>query len=213
MRRRLGPTALSRSHGADPLPSSLSVCRSLADQRWHTDGRGRDETEALTVFFPLCDFTSTNGPTQFILGSHKRVAEGDNDDADDDNRAARATTLLLPAGAAVAFDYRLWHRGLRNQSGADRPVLYAIIGRPVFTSDGFKGLPDLDRGSSFSIFGGGEVAATPPFPLGAPVDGAAEEDIGRCEAASRTRKRQLSRANGSGTTTGARRSPRLACHG
>ena len=88
----------------------------------------------------------------------------------DEKRAAAATTLHLRAGEAVAFDYRLWHRGLANTELADRPVLYAIIGRPVFTADGLKGVPVLDRGGSESLLRPGtEVAPAATFRVGAQI--------------------------------------------
>ena len=79
----------------------------FVDQKWHTDGRSSAyDTDALTVFIPLVDVTPTNGATEFVLGSHAE-AGGDGGGAEtDEERSARATPLLLPAGSAVAFDYR-----------------------------------------------------------------------------------------------------------
>ena len=123
------------------------------EQRWHTDGRGcADTTDALTLFIPLVDTTAQNGATQFWLGSQE------SSEAPDESQTT--TTLELPAGSAVAFSYRLWHRGLRNRTETDRPVLYAIIGRPILRGDGLKGLPSLDTGSS-SLFSQGPVEPPP----------------------------------------------------
>mmetsp|Transcript_48077 Transcript_48077/g.104138 ORF Transcript_48077/g.104138 Transcript_48077/m.104138 type:complete len:123 (+) Transcript_48077:738-1106(+) len=44
--------------------------------------------------------------------------------------APRTTVPYMPAGSAVVFDYRLWHRGLQNLGLADRPVLYAVVAKP-----------------------------------------------------------------------------------
>ena len=39
--------------------------------------------------------------------------------------------LLAPAGGAVVFDYRVWHRGLPNhQAAAHRHVCYVVVARP-----------------------------------------------------------------------------------
>jgi hypothetical protein len=133
------------------------------DQAWHTDGRGSTETDALTLFIPLVDTTEENGATQFVLGSQNKV--GEYAAAAPDALEAEAVTLCLPAGSAVAFDYRTLHRGLRNRTPTDRPVLYAIVGRPVYRSDGAKGLPSLDVGSSSSLFSGEPVTAASGFPL------------------------------------------------
>ena len=67
----------------------------FTDQRWHTDGRGANDTDALTVFIPLVDVTAANGATEFVLGSH---AESSGGAQSDDERSARATPLLVPAG-------------------------------------------------------------------------------------------------------------------
>ena len=76
----------------------------FADQKWHTDGRNSaNDTDALTVFIPLVDVTLTNGATEFVLGSH---AESSGGAQNDDERSALATSLLVPAGSAIAFDYR-----------------------------------------------------------------------------------------------------------
>ena len=45
----------------------------------------------------------------------------------------------------------------------NRPVLYAIVGRPVWR-DGLKGLPHLDGGSA-SLFGSEEVPPRPGWSL------------------------------------------------
>ena len=76
----------------------------FTDQKWHTDGRNSaNDTDALTVFIPLVDVTAANGATEFVLGSH---AESSGGAQSDDERSARATPLLVPAGSAIAFDYR-----------------------------------------------------------------------------------------------------------
>ena len=122
------------------------------EQRWHTDGRGCADTDALTLFIPLVDTTAVNGATQFWLGSQE------SSEAPDESQPT--TTLELPAGSAVAFSYRLWHRGPSQPDGDDRPVLYAIIGRPILRGDGLQGLPSLDTGSA-SLFSQGPVEPPP----------------------------------------------------
>ena len=132
---------------------------------------------ALTVFIPLCDVTPINGPTQFILGSH-RAGESEvhpgSTVATNDARAARATTFYPAAGSAIAFDYQVVHRGLQNAGLADRPVLYFIVGRPIW-KNGCKGLPRLDIGTT-SLFTGQEIAPLPPFRLDAPCSGGTTSD-------------------------------------
>jgi len=132
-------------------------------QRWHADGPpgsfGGAAGDALTLFIPLVELRATNGPTQYQLGSH--AEEGASATAaqlpTSDERERMATTLLVPAGSAIAFDFKLWHRGLTNTEQADRPMLYAVIGRPITSADGRLMLPMLDGGRT-SLFGGAEVA-------------------------------------------------------
>ena len=38
----------------------------------------------------------------------------------------------VPAGSAILFDYRILHRGLRNDTDAPRPMLYYTYGRQWF---------------------------------------------------------------------------------
>ena len=160
--RRLVP-ALVRVLGADAECVALGQIVGIGygwdaldddddEQRWHTDGRGCADPDALTLFIPLVDTTAQNGATQFWLGSQESSAAPD--------ESQPTTTLELPAGSAVAFSYRLWHRGLRNRTETDRPMLYAIIGRPILRGDGLKGLPSLDTGSA-SLFSQGPVEPAP----------------------------------------------------
>jgi hypothetical protein len=131
-------------------------------QKWHTDGPSTalpigTPSNGLTLFLPLVDLTDANGPTQFLLGSHRGDRGGVAwSEVHDDIRNADAVTLYLPAGSAVAFDLRLWHRGLANgrcsatASTDDRHMLYAIMGRPRY-HNGMKLLPylDISRASLF----------------------------------------------------------------
>ena len=127
-------------------------------QAWHTDGGKANGLRALTVFLPLVDVMASNGATQFLLGSHDSESQPAAGDMD------AATTILAPAGSAIAFDYQLWHRGLKNASSHDRPMLYAIIGTPVYDEHGNKGVPSLVGGDS-PLFSGPEAAPFTPFRL------------------------------------------------
>jgi hypothetical protein len=147
----------------------------FADQAWHADGlRGVSEGSALTVFMPLCDLTPENGPTQFHLGSHRDGGA----DVSVAERTKNGTTLFAQAGDAIAFDFRLWHRGLRNAGLVDRPLLYAIVGKPIWREHG-KMLPMLDGGST-SLFSGDAVA---PVGAGFRLGGATTEGPAAAAAA------------------------------
>ena len=82
------------------------------DQAWHKDNQRR----GLTIIVPLVDFTTTNGPTQVIVGSHAG-------EWSDVARAGGARVVLAPVGAVAAYDSRTFHRGLGNQSAAGRPAV------------------------------------------------------------------------------------------
>lgn len=142
-------------------------------QKWHTDGPSAalplgTPSNGLTLFIPTIDLTEQNGPTQFLLGSHRGDKAGvEWANVADGVRDAEATTLYLPARAAVAFDLRLWHRGLaNNDETTNRHILYAIIGRPRW-HDGMKLLPNLDVGRT-SLFdpAGDQIEPAPSFRLG-----------------------------------------------
>ena len=69
----------------------------------------------MTIIVPLVDFTAENGATHVIVGSHNRtwslVAE------------KGAQVVQGPVGSILAFDSRIYHRGLGNLTDAPRPAL------------------------------------------------------------------------------------------
>ena len=128
-------------------------------QSWHADGPNlftadgeagaRDDTlpaHAINVFVPLVAL-GENGATEFALGSHRRGF---------DRSPARAAPRCA-LGDAVLFDYRTWHRGLANESDADRPVLYLVVARPWWRDD-----RNDPTNNPASIFGEAAARAAPP---------------------------------------------------
>ena len=80
------------------------------------------------MFVPLVDLAcdASNGPTQYYPGSQNTRA---------DAPPAGAVAVDFggaPAGSAILFDYRILHRGLRNDTDAPRPMLYYTYGRQWF---------------------------------------------------------------------------------
>jgi ectoine hydroxylase-related dioxygenase (phytanoyl-CoA dioxygenase family) len=115
----------------------LVLADNMGSQAWHADGPHLFDTvatlpaHAFNVFFPLCDLTPQNGPTEFAIGSHERGREYCNSQEDASEEAAvPCRTILAHAGDAIIFDYRLWHRGSPNHSHADRQLLYAVVAKP-----------------------------------------------------------------------------------
>jgi ectoine hydroxylase-related dioxygenase (phytanoyl-CoA dioxygenase family) len=90
------------------------------EQAWHYDDgfytlpRPRPPVSISTIW-ALDGFTSSNGATEVIPGSH-RWGGGDVPQGDD----ARRITVTMPAGSAVIFSGTLWHRGGANRTDARR---------------------------------------------------------------------------------------------
>ena len=140
-------------------------------QNWHPD-------EALTlglatVFIPLVDLSSLNGPTELALATHidpalpNRVLRhdfGPQQSAIYD--ALRGWTPahphgllqvqpLLRAGDLLLFDWRTWHRGGANQSELHRPLAYVTYHAQGVRAHNYKkDLPSLTASM-------GEPAAKP----------------------------------------------------
>ena len=141
--------ALSEEGRASYLSAEAAEAGASA-QAWHADGPhlfGSDPEDgstadslhggpptlpahALTVFLPLAEVTEAAGPTEFALGTHR--ARRSLPEAEAAGGGAPETVrLLAPAGAAVVFDYRVWHRGLPNrQVSTHRHVAYLVVARP-----------------------------------------------------------------------------------
>jgi ectoine hydroxylase-related dioxygenase (phytanoyl-CoA dioxygenase family) len=113
-------------------------------QGWHADGdhqqgendAGLDadgwktclsETYALCLFIPLIDLDDDTGYTQFWPCSHRnRGLAGFGRFAE----IAEATfNGKCKAGSAIWYDYRLMHRGIKNDSTLLRPVLQLLFKR------------------------------------------------------------------------------------
>ena len=80
------------------------------NQSWHKGNRAR----GLSIIVPLVDFTTENGCTQLLLGSHNNkwpLGQGG------------ARVVQAPAGSVVAYDSRTIHRGLGNETSVGRPAL------------------------------------------------------------------------------------------
>jgi len=109
------------------------------DQQWHTDGSHLSTTEhlpchCLNIFVPLVDLTPSFGPTELRPCSHfltrdlKRLMLA----AFAKKQLHAPTAPLLKAGSALAFDYRVLHRGTQNSSENPRPVLVLTYSKPWF---------------------------------------------------------------------------------
>lgn len=100
--------------------SELQVLTALpysTHQAWHSDNQKR----GLTIIIPLVDFTTENGPTQVLPGSHNSawalVAQ------------RGAQVVEASTGSIAAYDSRTYHRGLGNRTREGRPALILCYDR------------------------------------------------------------------------------------
>ena len=70
---------------------------------------------------PLVDVSEANGSTELVPESHRS-----------DMEPLPSVVMDLPAGSALLFDYRLYHRAIPNRSQEVRPILYATVARDWF---------------------------------------------------------------------------------
>ena len=96
-------------------------------QQTHTDGPNLFgefklplPPHCINIFIPLIDLDVNVGPTEFFLGSHNS------------RKYENSYTTIVPAGSIVIFDYRVFHRGLPNNSSIMRPIFYLTYSRPWF---------------------------------------------------------------------------------
>jgi ectoine hydroxylase-related dioxygenase (phytanoyl-CoA dioxygenase family) len=93
------------------------------------------------VIWCLDEFTSDNGATRVIPGSHL-AWEGDPAGTADDDKHPHVV-LTAPRGAAIVFNTKLIHAGTRNTTVTPRRSLhgqYVVAGRP--THSNWRSLPD-----------------------------------------------------------------------
>lgn len=135
------------------------------DQPWHQDGHplfpeqllekdGDKLTDlppyALNVFVPLAPIDSSQGPTEFWVGSHKESSWKMVQDTLSSSTMTSTTGVDFPnlrdtdeptgmvgptlsQGDVLIYDYRTCHRGTKNVSASTiRPMLYLMYARPWF---------------------------------------------------------------------------------
>lgn len=100
---------------------------SFGGQLLHADGPPKTDTESAnvaTAIVALVDFTSTNGATRLVPGSHRRPdlqrLSGSLADHPDQ------ITLIGPLGTAFVFSGHVLHSGTPNRSNQQRPALHCV---------------------------------------------------------------------------------------
>ena len=90
----------------------LNAAPHSQNQIWHSDHR----VHGLTLVVPLTDFTPLNGATQLLPGSHALPSSWS-------WLLGGAQIAAAPAGGLLAYDARMYHRGLGNTTEKSRPAL------------------------------------------------------------------------------------------
>ncbi len=115
----LSPTAVLHLQNGFILPDLAGEARASEafQSRFHQDFPRvlNGYLASVNVFFAIDAFTSDNGATLVVPGTHQRVPP-----PDPEQMARAAVPILCPAGAMLVFDSTLWHSGGLNRSGADR---------------------------------------------------------------------------------------------
>ena len=96
------------------------------DQHFHPDGTA---VGLVNVFVPLVPVTHATGPTELRPGTHvwRETIMGREPRWDEGRTPTVAAELAEPGGSLLLFDYRCYHRGRANLSGADRHVGYVVF--------------------------------------------------------------------------------------
>ena len=122
---------LTEALGSDFVFDSWGVINALpgaAEQHWHRDGgvlfpghplEAMLPATAITLAIPLVEMNDETGTTGFALRSHRAHDHPDTPDYEP----------RVPVGAALLWDYRVFHKGMANRSAIARPLIYATLCR------------------------------------------------------------------------------------
>jgi ectoine hydroxylase-related dioxygenase (phytanoyl-CoA dioxygenase family) len=120
---------------ADFKLSSLNFRAALpgqGHQALHTDWREpvtAGEFRVCNSIWLLDDFTTENGPTRVVPGSHLRGKLPKQEMEDPAAPHPDEKLLLAPAGTVVIFNSHLWHGGTLNRSAEQRRALHSYFCR------------------------------------------------------------------------------------
>lgn len=112
--------------GRDPLPG-------YGQQGLHADWTARSKGEPfriVTTIWLLDDFTSENGATRVVPGTHQLLTQPPKSFADPASRHPDQRIIVAKAGSVLVFNGHLWHSGTANKSSSPRRVLQcSFVGR------------------------------------------------------------------------------------
>jgi ectoine hydroxylase-related dioxygenase (phytanoyl-CoA dioxygenase family) len=105
--------------GRDPLPG-------YGQQGLHIDWLQRSGSEPfslVTTIWLLDDYTTKNGATRLVPGSHLVPGPLPKSMQDPANRHPKQKVITASAGSVLVFNGHLYHSGTRNESNQPRRVL------------------------------------------------------------------------------------------
>jgi ectoine hydroxylase-related dioxygenase (phytanoyl-CoA dioxygenase family) len=110
------PARVRDLHGRNPLPG-------YGQQGLHTDWGPRavgDPVFVVTTMWMFDAFTSENGATRVVPGTHRLVTPLPKAMAQPLSQHPQQQLVTGPPGSALIFNGHLWHSGTRNQSAGPR---------------------------------------------------------------------------------------------
>jgi Phytanoyl-CoA dioxygenase (PhyH) len=119
------PFHVRELHGRNPQPG-------FGQQGLHTDWMPRASVEpyfVLTTLWMLDDFTSVNGGTRVVPGSHRFTRPVPKSLAQPLARHGYQKTVIGRAGSVLVLNGHLWHSGQRNDSDGPRRAVQMNLGR------------------------------------------------------------------------------------
>lgn len=115
--------------GRDPLPG-------YGQQGLHADWTARSNGEPfriVTAIWLLDDFTSDNGATRVVPGTHLLLNQPPKSFSDPASRHPDQKIIVAKAGSVLVFNGHLWHSGTMNRSSRPRRVVQCCyVGREEF---------------------------------------------------------------------------------
>ncbi len=122
-------------HGRNPLPGHGA-------QGLHADWGPRERGEpysVLTALFLLDDFSTKNGATRVVPGSHELPGPVPKRLAQPGTRHPEEVLVLGSSGSVLLFNGHLWHAGGQNRSDSSRRAVQLVVtraGATIARSDG-----------------------------------------------------------------------------
>jgi ectoine hydroxylase-related dioxygenase (phytanoyl-CoA dioxygenase family) len=120
------PFRVAQLNGREPLPG-------YGAQGLHADWATRAKGEPfriVTTIWLLDDFTSDNGATRVVPGTHHLLTQPPKSLADPASRHPEQKIIIAEAGSVLVFNGHLWHSGTRNETDSSRRVLQcSFVGR------------------------------------------------------------------------------------